>query len=216
MRKRWKTSHLAHALPPPVETARQRVPAVERDAPVLPPFVGERVLQKRPPAGAAAPDVIKNLRLRPHVRAVIADAKRDVAHERHALRVRVVLHRRPLLPREPLHVAAKAHPQLDLAAAAVAVPPASAAPSRRSAAPRATRPSARSRRSPPPARGRARNPPATRPPRGTPQTQPAVPAPARSGQKHAGAASSSAAAPWDSPLTPARSRSTRSRPVMEL
>ena len=106
--------HLAHALPPPVPIPiPQRRPAVERDAPVLPPLVGKGIRFKNPlRRTAAAPRVIENLRPRPHIRAVVVHAKRNVPHQRHAFFVRVFFHRRPLLPRQPLHIAAEAHPQL--------------------------------------------------------------------------------------------------------
>src|SRR4030095_11620961 len=98
-----------HPLPPPIEiAASHHVPAIEGDAPVLAPLLGKFVvLEIRLRWGAARPVEREQVGMGEDVRAVVADAKWNVAHERDTLRLGVGFDIAPLLVRDPLHVVVK-------------------------------------------------------------------------------------------------------------
>src|ERR1700693_852313 len=76
----------ADSFPPPIETAILHCrPAIHGDPPVLSPFLSEPVVFEMRFRGCAAAPIEREL-LRPgeHVRTVIADTKRNVAHQRDA------------------------------------------------------------------------------------------------------------------------------------
>src|SRR6188472_4166259 len=80
-------------------------PAIERNTPVLSPFLRECViLEMRLGRRATEPIEQKFAGTREHVGAVITDAERNVAHQRHAALLRVRFDVAPLLLRDPLHV----------------------------------------------------------------------------------------------------------------
>ena len=72
----------AHTFAPPLTIVRAHAaPAIERNAPVLSPFLSERVgLKGRLGRRAAGPIEREFIRARENVGAVIADAERNVAH----------------------------------------------------------------------------------------------------------------------------------------
>src|SRR5439155_7670096 len=106
---------LAHAAPPPRETIRlHHVPAVERDAPILPPALHENVvLEIRLRRSAATPFEIELLRLKKYIRAAPRNSERHIAHQFHAARCRMRPRGSPLAEAEPLHVGVKAQPRID-------------------------------------------------------------------------------------------------------
>ena len=80
-------------------------PAIERNAPVLSPFLRERViLEMRLGRSATEPIEQKFVGARENVGAVITDTERNVAHQRHAALLRVRFDVAPLLLCDPLHV----------------------------------------------------------------------------------------------------------------
>ncbi len=157
-------AHAVDALPPPGEAVRaHRVPIVERDAPVLAPLLRELVLlEVRLRRCAARPVELKLVRPGKDIRAVVADAKRNVAHQapRRAPR------RRPSPPptacRRSIARSEKNVPApQNVTALHSTAPPTRPAPPPPCAAPPAIDPTLRSRRFPPSTRGRKRNRPAT-------------------------------------------------------
>ena len=72
----------ADAFPPPLEIIRAHsVPAIERNAPVLPPFLRKGVVfEVRFGRRAAEPVEHEFPRVGKNVGAIITDAKRDIAH----------------------------------------------------------------------------------------------------------------------------------------
>src|SRR6266478_2261932 len=91
---------------PPIEVApAQFIPAIVRDAPILSPFLGERVnLEDLLRWCSAAPIQIEDGAVGPDIGAEAAHAKGDVAHEIDALRGGVRLELLPLGEGEPLDV----------------------------------------------------------------------------------------------------------------
>src|SRR6478752_4231866 len=80
-------------------------PAIERNTPVLSPFLRECViLEMRLRRRATEPIEQKFAGTREHVSAVITDAERDVAHQRHTALLSVGFDVAPWLLCEPLHV----------------------------------------------------------------------------------------------------------------
>src|SRR6476661_3684962 len=103
------TPNAADPLPPPIEIpATHRLPVKNRDSPILSPFLSEPVVfEMRFRRRAPAPIEGEFLRPRENVSAVVADAERNVAHQRDAALFGIRFHRRPLLVRDPLNVAKK-------------------------------------------------------------------------------------------------------------
>ncbi len=101
--------HAVDALAPPIEAVGpHHVPAIKRDAPVLSPLLGKLiVLEIRLRRRAPRPVERKALRMHKDVGAVIADPKRNVAHQRDALPFGVGFHFAPLPVGDPLHVVVK-------------------------------------------------------------------------------------------------------------
>src|SRR5204863_9770677 len=86
-------------------------PAIERNAPVLSPFLGEFVVfEVRFRWSATAPIERELLRSRENIRAVVADAEWNIAHQRDPFLFRVVSDSRPLFVGDPLRVAEKIFP----------------------------------------------------------------------------------------------------------
>src|SRR5438874_7710776 len=90
-----------NSLPPPLKIAGSHcVPAIKGDAPILSPLLREFVvleisLWRRPPG----PVKRKNVAICKHIRAVITDAKRDVAHQSNTAFLRKFAELAPLLMR---------------------------------------------------------------------------------------------------------------------
>jgi len=99
-------SGAAHPFAPPLKiVGAHGVPAVERNAPVLSPFLCERViLEMRLGRRATEPIEQKFIGPRENVGAVITDAEGNVAHQRHAALLRMRFNVAPLLVCDPLHV----------------------------------------------------------------------------------------------------------------
>ncbi len=95
-----------HPFAPPLKIVRAHgVPAIERNAPVLSPFLCERVvLEIRLGRRATEPIEQEFIRARENVGAVITDAKWNVAHQRHAALLCVRFDVAPLLMCDPLHI----------------------------------------------------------------------------------------------------------------
>ena len=91
---------------PPLEiVGAHGAPAIERNAPVLAPFLRERVVFKmRLRRSATEPVEQKFIGVRENIGAVITDAERNIAHQRHAALLRVRFDVAPLLLCDPLHV----------------------------------------------------------------------------------------------------------------
>src|SRR4030095_5503635 len=91
---------------PPLKIVRAHcAPAIERNAPVLSPFLCKWVvLENWLGRSAAKPIQHEFIGARENVGAVIADAERNVAHQRHAALLRVRFDVPPLLMSNPLHV----------------------------------------------------------------------------------------------------------------
>ena len=99
---------LQPAAPPAEIVARHRLPVVEREAPVLPPVLGEGVgLENLLRRGAARAGLVENPGLGPNIGAVNAHADRDVAHEGDAEFVECGADRPPLRDGDPLDIAEK-------------------------------------------------------------------------------------------------------------
>src|ERR1051326_517919 len=96
----------AHPFAPPLKIVRAHcTPAIERNAPVLSPFLRKRVvLENWLRRSATEPVEDEFIRARENVGAVVTDAKRNVAHQRHATLFGVRLDVPPLLISDPLHV----------------------------------------------------------------------------------------------------------------
>src|SRR6266404_954758 len=98
-----------NSLPPPLKIAASHcVPAIKGNAPILSPLLRELVvlevsLRRR----ATRPLKRENVSMRKHIRAVIADAKRDIAHQSNAAFLRKFAELAPLQMCDPLHVAEK-------------------------------------------------------------------------------------------------------------
>src|SRR4029078_11299633 len=103
------SSGTADTLSPPLEiVGAHGAPAVERNAPVLSPFLCERVvlevwLWRR----AAEPIEQKFIGARENIGAVITDAEWNIAHQRDAALLRMRFDVAPLLLCDPLHVTEK-------------------------------------------------------------------------------------------------------------
>ena len=99
-------SGTAHPFAPPLKiVGAHGAPAIERNAPVLSPFLRECVvLEMRLGRRATEPIEQKFVRARENVGAVITDAERNVAHQRHAALLRMRFNVAPLLLCDPLHV----------------------------------------------------------------------------------------------------------------
>src|SRR5215470_13208636 len=96
----------AYPFAPPLKIVRAHcAPAIERDAPVLSPFLRERiVLEMWLGRCTAKPIEDELIPARENVGAIITDAERNVAHQRHAALLRMCLNVSPLLVCNPLHV----------------------------------------------------------------------------------------------------------------
>src|SRR5207342_1941111 len=96
----------AHPFSPPLKiVGAHGAPAVERNAPVLSPFLRERVvLEMRLGRCATEPIEQEFIGTRENVGAVITDAEGNVAHQRHAALLRMRFNVAPLLVCDPLHV----------------------------------------------------------------------------------------------------------------
>ena len=101
--------------PPGVIVLGHAFPIVEREAPVLSPFFGERVslegLFRRRAAGVLE---VEDVRFAPDIRAVPADADGDVSHERNAFVLGMLTNRQPLCVGDPLDIGMKAHEIADV------------------------------------------------------------------------------------------------------
>src|SRR4051812_12621041 len=92
--------------PPLKIIGAHRAPAVQRNAPVLSPFLCERViLEMRLRRSATEPIEQKFIGTRENIGAVITDSERNVAHQRYTALFRVRFDLAPLLLCDPLHVA---------------------------------------------------------------------------------------------------------------
>src|SRR5262249_19937174 len=91
---------------PPLKIVRAHcAPAIERNAPVLSPFLCKWVVFENWLGGRAAKPIQHEfIGARETVGAVIADTEGDVAHQRHAALLRVRFNIPPLLMSNPLHV----------------------------------------------------------------------------------------------------------------
>ena len=85
-----KFAHAMHTLPPPAEPIRLvSRPIVQRDAPVLAPFLDKGVMLENPiRRSAAAPAGPEEFRMRPDIGALKRDAKGNVAHQADAAAAR--------------------------------------------------------------------------------------------------------------------------------
>src|SRR6267378_5229435 len=98
-----------NSLPPPIKiVCSHRLPAIKGNTPILSPLLRELVvfeiqLRRR----ATRPVERENVAMGKHVGAVIANAKRDVAHQSNAEFLRKFTELAPLLMRDPLDVAEK-------------------------------------------------------------------------------------------------------------
>ena len=91
--------------PPIVIAPAQFIPAIVRNAPVLAPFLGERVhLENLLGRGAAAPIKVEDVAVGPDIGAEPPHPEGDVAHEINLLRCAIGLERLPLAVGQPLHV----------------------------------------------------------------------------------------------------------------
>src|SRR5262249_2446710 len=92
---------------PPLKIARAHcAPAIERNAPVLSPFLCKRVvLENWLGRSATKPVEHEFIPVREDVGAVVTDAEGNVHHRRHAGLLRVLFDVPPLLMSNPLHVA---------------------------------------------------------------------------------------------------------------
>src|SRR2546428_7080233 len=95
-----------HSVAPPLKIVRAHfVPAIERNTPVLAPFLGERVVfEVRLGRRATEPLEHEFIRARENVDAAIADAEWNIAHQCHAPFLGVQFDGAPLLLCDPLHV----------------------------------------------------------------------------------------------------------------
>src|SRR5262249_11215795 len=96
----------AYPLTPPFKIIRvHSAPAIQRNAPVLSPFLGECILlESRLGRRAAAPAEHEFVGARENVGAIITYAEWNVAHERHTALLGMRFNVSPLLMRNPLHV----------------------------------------------------------------------------------------------------------------
>src|SRR5262249_16821683 len=96
----------AHAFAPPLKIVRAHgAPAIERNTPVLSPFLRKCVvLEVWLGRSATEPVEHEFIRARENVGAVITDTERDVAHQSDAALLGVRFNVPPLLERNPLHV----------------------------------------------------------------------------------------------------------------
>src|SRR5439155_7339208 len=94
----------ADTLAPPLEIVRAHpVPAIQRNAPVLSPFLRELVvLEVRFGRCAAGPIEHEFIPPRQNVGAIITNAKRNITHERNAAFFGIRFYLPPLLMRDPL------------------------------------------------------------------------------------------------------------------
>src|SRR4030095_9115678 len=99
-------SSAAHPFAPPLKIiGAHRAPAIERNAPVLTPFLRERVvLEERLWRRATEPVEQKFIRARENVGAVITDAEGNVAHQGHTALFGMRFDVPPLQVCDPLHV----------------------------------------------------------------------------------------------------------------
>src|SRR5215831_4246333 len=100
------SSSTADPFAPPLEIVRaHHTPAIKRNAPVLSPFLSERVVLEEG-LGRRAPEPVEHefIRAREDIRAVVTDAEGNVAHQRHSALLRVRFDVSPLLISDPLHV----------------------------------------------------------------------------------------------------------------
>src|SRR6476620_1159493 len=99
----------AYPFAPPLEIVRaHRGPAIKRNAPVLSPFLCKRViLENWLRRSATEPVEDEFIWVRENVGAVVTDAKRNVAHQRHAALFGIRFDVPPLLISDPLHVTKK-------------------------------------------------------------------------------------------------------------
>src|SRR5579864_1833310 len=102
-------SDRSNPFPPPIESAITHCrPAVERNAPVLSPPLGELVVfEMRFRRRAAGPIERKLFPPGKHIRAVVAYAERNIAHQSDAPLLGMILDGRPLFTGNPLHVPEK-------------------------------------------------------------------------------------------------------------
>ena len=99
-------SNRAHTFAPPLKIVRAHpVPVIERNAPVLSPFLRELVvLEVRFGRCAAGPIEHEFIPPRQNVGAIITNAKRNITHERNAAFFGIRFYLPPLLMRDPLHI----------------------------------------------------------------------------------------------------------------
>src|SRR5213080_3643204 len=99
----------AHPFALPLKIVRAHcAPVIERDAPVLSPFLRERIiLEMRLGRCPAKPIEDEFIRAGENVGAVITDAERNIAHERYAALLRMRFNVAPLPMHDPLHVTKK-------------------------------------------------------------------------------------------------------------
>src|SRR5262249_48428056 len=96
----------AHPFAPPLKIVRAHcAPAIERNAPVLSPFLCKCIaLENWLGRSAAEPVEHEFIRARENVGAVVTDAKGNVAHQRHAALLCMRFDSPPLLIGDPLHI----------------------------------------------------------------------------------------------------------------
>src|SRR5260370_25231860 len=98
-----------HTLAPPFEIVRAHtVPAIKRNPPVLPPFLGKLVvLEVVFGRRATGPVEREFIRPRENVSAVITDTKWNIAHQRNFASFSIRFNLAPLLMGYPLHITAE-------------------------------------------------------------------------------------------------------------
>src|SRR5262249_19857579 len=96
----------SHTLAPPFEVAPAHfVPMIERDAPVLSPFLRELVIfEVRLGRRTTAPIEHKFIGPRKNIGAVIANAKWGITHKSDPALFGIRFNLTPLLMRDPLHI----------------------------------------------------------------------------------------------------------------
>src|SRR6056297_1364270 len=97
---------LADTLTPPLKVGLlMHLPAIKRNAPVLPPLLHELiVLEERFRRGSAVPVEIEEIEIGPDITAVEADAEGDVSHQADVFGPRILGDSLPLLEGDPLDI----------------------------------------------------------------------------------------------------------------
>jgi hypothetical protein len=100
------SSRAAHPFAPPLKIGRAHcAPAIERNAPVLAPFLRERIiLEERLGRRATEPVEHEFIWARENVGAVVTDANGNIAHQRHTALFGMRFDVPPLLMSDPLHI----------------------------------------------------------------------------------------------------------------